>query len=149
MNYGSSTSSWETWKWVELDLILTMRDIYINSNLNPLTKLTSSSRRIEFKDILPWHISQMITKTMPISTRIVISYAMKQVIPFWVYWKVNGNWDNNLIWISRWRENHCRTNTNSRRNKSIQKSSNVRITVRDPSRKVNCICGRSFEIEKL
>ena len=27
--------------WVTLDLILTMRDIYINSNLNPLTKFTS------------------------------------------------------------------------------------------------------------
>ena len=34
MNYGSSTSSWKPWRWVRLDLILWMRDIYINSNLN-------------------------------------------------------------------------------------------------------------------
>ena len=37
--------------------------IYINSNLNQLTKFTSSSRSTKFKDILPWNISQMITKT--------------------------------------------------------------------------------------
>ena len=61
-----------------------MRDIYINSNLNPLTKFTSSSRSTEFKDILPWNISQMITKTIPISTRIVISHVMKRAILFLV-----------------------------------------------------------------
>ena len=33
-----------------------MRDIYINSNLNSLTKFSSSSRSTEFKDILPWNI---------------------------------------------------------------------------------------------
>ena len=33
---------------VRLDLVLTMRDIYINSNPNPLTKFTSSSRSTEF-----------------------------------------------------------------------------------------------------
>ena len=55
-----------------------MRDIYINSNLNPLTKLTSSRRSTEFKDIFAWNISQMIMKTVPISIRIVISYEMKQ-----------------------------------------------------------------------
>ena len=53
MNYGSNTSSWKPWRWVRLDLILLMSDIYINSNLNPLTKFASSSRSTEFKDILP------------------------------------------------------------------------------------------------
>ena len=67
---------------MRLDLIFSVRDIYINSNLNPLTKFTSSSRSTKFKDILPWNISQMITKTVPISTRIVISYAMKLGILF-------------------------------------------------------------------
>ena len=56
---------------MSLDLILLMRDIYINSNLKLLTKFTSSSRNTEFHDILPWNISQMITKTITISTRIV------------------------------------------------------------------------------
>ena len=62
---------------MRLNLILTMRDIHINSNLNPLTKFTSSSRNTEFKDIVPLNISQVITKTVQISTRIVISYVMK------------------------------------------------------------------------
>ena len=40
----------------------------------------------EPKDILPRNISQMITKTIPIRTRIVISDAMKRNIPLWVWW---------------------------------------------------------------
>ena len=62
---------------MRLDLIFSMRDIYINSNLNPLTKFTSSSRSTKFKDILAWTISQMITETVSISRRIVINNAMK------------------------------------------------------------------------
>ena len=58
---------------MRFDLILTMKDIHIISNLNPLTEFASSSKSTEFKDILPWNISQMITKTIPISTRTVIS----------------------------------------------------------------------------
>ena len=50
---------------------LTMTDIYINSNLDPLTKFASCSRTIEFKDIVLWNISQMIITTIPTSTRIV------------------------------------------------------------------------------
>ena len=55
--------------------------VHINSNLNPFTKFTSSSRSA-FKDIISWNISQMIKKTIPVSTRIVISYAMNWGIPF-------------------------------------------------------------------
>ena len=66
--------------WVRFDLILTMRDIYINSNLNPLTEFTSSSRSIEFRDILPWNISQ-----------IIIGYAIKQGILLCV-WKTKSQW---------------------------------------------------------
>ena len=66
MNYGSSTSCWKQWRWVRFDLIPMVRDIFI-SKLNPLTKFTSSSRSTEFIDILPWNISQMITKTISIS----------------------------------------------------------------------------------
>ena len=88
------------------------------------------------KMFLLWNIFQMITKTVPISTRIVISYVIKRGIPFCVWWKVNGNWDSNIR-FSQWRESHCRTNTRIRRNKSIQKSRTVRVTIRDLSRKVN------------
>ena len=105
VNYGSS---WKPWKWVRLDLIFSMRDVYISSNLNPHTKFTNSSRSNKLKDILPWSISQMITKTIPISTRIVISYAMKWGIPLWIWWNVNGNWDNNMMKISQWRGSHSR-----------------------------------------
>ena len=92
--------------------VLTWIHIYINSNLNSLTKFTSSSKITEFKDILPWNISQMITKTILISTRIFISNAMKRGIPLWIWCNVNGNWANNMIRISQCGENHCRTNTN-------------------------------------
>ena len=52
------------------DLIFTMSNIYSNSNLNPLIKFTSSSRNTEFKSILPWNISQMVTKTILISLKL-------------------------------------------------------------------------------
>ena len=38
---------------MRFDLILIMKDIHINFNLNPLTEFTSSSRSIEFKDLPP------------------------------------------------------------------------------------------------
>ena len=117
------------WRWVRFDLILTMRDIYIIS-----------------KYILPWNISQIITKTIPISMRTVINYVMKPGILLWVYWKVNGNWDN-MIRMSQWRESQCRINTCVRRNIServgLWKSqSGIQVG------KIT-IWRRSFEIEKL
>ena len=48
--------------------------MYSNSNLNSLTKFTSSSRSTEFKYISPQSISQMIAKTVPIGTRLVIQW---------------------------------------------------------------------------
>ena len=36
-------------------------------------------------------------------------------IPCWVWGNVSGNWDNNMIRISPWRESHCRTNASIRR----------------------------------
>ena len=137
VNYGSSTSCWKPWRWERLDLILMMRNTIINSNLNPHTKFTGSSRSTEFKNILSWNISQMVTKTISISIGIVISYAMKQGTLFWVYYEVNGNWDNNMIRISQWRESHCRPNTSVRRKKEIQKSKTARVTNRDLNTKVN------------
>ena len=64
----------------------------------PTHKSTSSSRSTEFKDILSWNLSQIITKTIPVSTGIVISYAMKRGISFSIWWKVSGsnNGDNRV-----------------------------------------------------
>ena len=53
----------------------------------------------------------------PQSAQEVISYKVKWGVLFWVYWKVNGNWDNKMIRILQWRESQCRTNTSVRRNK--------------------------------
>ena len=44
-------------------LILSMRDIYINSNQYPKSKFTSSNRSTDFKYTL-WNISQMVKKTV-------------------------------------------------------------------------------------
>ena len=71
LNYGHSTSNGKPWRGVRFDLILTIKDIYINSNLNPFTKFTRNSRNTEF------NISQTIPKTVPISTKIVICYVIK------------------------------------------------------------------------
>ena len=52
------------------------------------------------------------------SAQEVISYEIKRGIPLWIWWKVNGNWENNMIRIFQWRESHCRTNSSVKRNKS-------------------------------
>ena len=55
MWYNSSTNSWKPWKCTRCSLIFTLRDIYINFNLDPLTW---SSRSTKFKDIFPWSIKK-------------------------------------------------------------------------------------------
>ena len=66
--------------------------------MNSLTKFTSSSRSTEFKDIFPWNISQMITKTFSIRTRKLISYAMKCSIEFdSKLWKQRQHDDQNFL----------------------------------------------------
>ena len=87
----------------------------------------------------------MITKTVPIKTRMAISCAMKGGIQLGIWWKVNGNWDNNMIRTSKWREGHCRTNTSIRSKKYIQKSRTMRITAWYSSRKVNHLSKVTWE----
>ena len=48
-------------------------------------------------------------------------------------WKLRQQHDQNF----QWRESHCKTNTSVRRKKYIQKSRTVKVTLRDPSTKVN------------
>ena len=73
LSYGSRTSSWKPRRWVRLNLIFTMRDIYISFNLDLFPKFSSSHRSTEFKDILPWNISQIMKKIISVSSRIVVS----------------------------------------------------------------------------
>ena len=107
MGFGSGTSNWKPLKWMRPNQIFNMRGIYINFNLGSLKKFSTRIKSTKFKDILPWYISQMITKTVPISTRTVISCSIKRDILFWILSKANGNWDKNMIWICQWRESHC------------------------------------------
>ena len=145
MSYASSSSSWKLWIWMRLDLIFTMRDINISCNLELLKKFSSSSRSANFKDILPWNISQKITKTVPISTRIFINCTMKIGIPFLNWREVNGT-RGNIIRISLCLENYYRTNTRVRTKKQIQRSRIMRITARDPSSKVNLLSNVVWDI---
>ena len=43
MSYGSSTSNLKPRRWMKLDLLFTMSDVSINSNVDPFTKFSSSS----------------------------------------------------------------------------------------------------------
>ena len=137
---------------------------YIHQYINSLTKFTGSSRCTEFKDILPWNIYQMITKTVPISTRIIISYAMKRSIPLWIRWKVNGNWANSMIRIFQWNQNWDQNDQVSQlfsrgkaileqilTSEEINKSKRAILWQPQPGIQVGMltIWVRSFEIEKL
>ena len=61
-------------------------DTFLNTDL--LEKFSSNSRRTALKDILSWNISQMMTRTILISTRIVVSWVMKRGTPLSVSRKV-------------------------------------------------------------
>ena len=117
MSFSSSTSSWKPQIWVRLDLVFTVNDIYSNSNPNQLTKVSSSYKSTKFKDSLTWDVSQVNEKNITIRLRIIIRCTMKRSIPFWVWKKVHGNWDNNMARISHWMESYRRTNTRVRREK--------------------------------
>ena len=96
--------------------------IYINFNLDPLAKVRSSSRDTKFRDICPWNIYQIITKTVLISTRIVIRSVMKRDIPYLVWWKVTlktETWSEFSNGGSE--QDHSRTITGVERKKEIQK----------------------------
>ena len=62
-------------------LIFVMSDKYITSSLNPLIKLSTSSKSTKSKDILPGNILQLITKIVPMSRKKCISCALKRGIP--------------------------------------------------------------------
>ena len=77
---------------MRLDLILTMRYIYISFNLNPLMAFTSSSRSTKFKDIFKLGTSAAASEYcewvqieidvyIPLKLK-VISYLMKWGILF-------------------------------------------------------------------
>ena len=94
VSYGSSAS-----RLVRLDLILSMKDIYINSNLNPLTKFSSSSRNTWFKDNLPWNISWSCNTVLN-SHGVVFIFSIIAYLPvcLYVYKCWSGFLVRNTIW---------------------------------------------------
>ena len=52
MSYGSNRSSLKPLRSVKLDLILMMRDMYIDSNLDPFTIFSISRKSTDFKNII-------------------------------------------------------------------------------------------------
>ena len=79
----------------------------------------------------------MVTKTIQVSTRIVISCAMESGIPFGVLMKVKGNLGKSIR-IYQQRGSDCRTSKSSKeRNKSKRVGLWESLGVRDPSGKVN------------
>ena len=95
MKYGSSTSNWKPWRWVRLDLIFSITDIYINSNLNPLTKLTNSSRSTKLKDLSN---NNEDCSNQHKNSHKLCNETRHPVV------NVNENWDSNMIRISQWGE---------------------------------------------
>ena len=72
--------------------------IYSSTPTRPHSQNSQNScKGTEFKDVLPWNISEIIKKAVQISTRIVMNYAVKRGILLWVWWKFNGNWDKKMI----------------------------------------------------
>ena len=120
MNYSSNVSSWKPLRWVRLSLTFMMRDLYINPNLKSLTKFTSSSRNTTFKDILSWNISQMIPKTIPIRTNIVISFHWSRIsrISGYPEFDRKSMETETKAWLELPKRKSLRTNTSIRRKKS-------------------------------
>ena len=78
---------------------------------------------------LKW--SQMITKNVPISTRIVKSFAIKWDIPLWIWCNVNGNWDITWSEVSNRGKVIVEQILVSEERKKKQKSRTMIITVWD------------------
>ena len=114
MSYDSSTSSLKPWKWLRLDLTLTMRDMYIDSNLDhsqnlpaeaeaPSLKIFSHRTSSNYHEDCP-NQHQNSHKLCDDTEHAVVDLMESQ-------WKLRQQHDQ------KWRESHCRTNTSVRRNK--------------------------------
>ena len=118
---------------MKYELIFVMSDRYITSSQNPLIKLSTSSKSTKSKDILPRNILQLITKIVPISRKKMhkLCIEKRHPLPSGAWRKISGNKDNSRVRISQMRETVCRANT------SVNRKKYFRVTVRNPSRKIN------------
>ena len=100
--------------------IYSVRAVEISDFSELFSKFSSGHRGTKIKDVLPCNIFQIIVKTIPMHTTIVISCVMKRGINFWFWRRLNENWDNNMTTTSQWRESYCRTITRARKINSKQ-----------------------------
>ena len=118
LSYGTSKRNWKPWNKAWPD-IYDERYIFINSNLDQLTKVSTSSK-CKSRDLSSDHDDcpnqHKNNRTLSNEKGHHLLSLMKRDITFWVWWNVNGNWGN-MIRISQWREGNCRTDTSTRRNK--------------------------------
>ena len=77
INYGSSATSRKLWRWVSLDLIFTMRDIYTSIQIWTHSQNSLAAAETLGLKICSHGTSQIITNTVSMSKGIVISYATK------------------------------------------------------------------------
>ena len=93
--FSTNGSNWKPWRWVRLDLIRSMRDIYTS-----ISTWIHSQNSMAVAEALSLKISSH-GKSVKWSGRSYQSAwehnAMKQGISLRISWKVNENWANNMI----------------------------------------------------
>ena len=107
--------------------------IYSMSKLNPPTTFSTTNRFTLFKYIFLRSISNIVTKTSPISKRIFNGYSLKKSIPFS---KSNRNLDTKIMRVYQWRKGYSWSNVRIKNLKQIQKNLNVIISTRDLRKKM-------------
>ena len=109
-NYDSSTSCWKPWTWVRFDLILTMRDIYINSSWTNSQNLLATADALSLKNVPMENLSNN-HKDCP--NQYDNSHKLYNKSGHPAFSLIESQWKltNNMIRIFQWKETHCRTNT--------------------------------------
>ena len=148
---GSSISSWKTMEMSEVLIwCFAMKYIYINfqPGKRPHKNSLAAAESTEFKDIPPMeHVLKWSRRPSPVSTRIILSYAMKKgASRFWVclesQWELRtkGKLKGKVI---------AEQNTSVRKKEINPKEQECDNQSGIPSRKVNHLSKVCFEIEKI
>ena len=92
LSNGSITSTQKPCRWMRPSLILLIR-IYtsIPTRTHPKNSVIAVDG-FSIKNLLPYNISDIILKTIPISKRIIKPYSRKTRFSPWAKRKVDGNW---------------------------------------------------------
>ena len=106
LSYRSSTGRGKPQIWMRLNLIFLKKDIYINSSLDSVSKVGSSSKSTENKNIPSRdHLLKDHGNDPNQHNNNQILSNGKVYLPLSL-WKVNENRDNNMITIPEYKENN-------------------------------------------